>query len=137
MLFLSQMLLATAFGKNSLCALSCADLALGTYLSRLLKRDLGEERSEQLVDENGEERYVCNDHTVSTECACLHSHSKCNARLRQKGYSQIIDDVLLATNSLGASPSSEILSGRARHYVDKSDNDYRRVGEYRKLKRRF
>ena len=73
---------------------------LGLDLTCFFERDLSEERTNELIDEDGEEGDISNDLAFRTELLSLNSHTESNACLRKKSDTEVFNDSLLALNRL-------------------------------------
>ena len=127
----SEMLMLLCFAS----LLTCADSALGLNFTRLEKRNLCKHRSYKLINEYSEQSNICDHRAVLSKLLLsLYRHSKRNTRLRKKRYSKVFYNAIAALNCFSAGKRTEVFSCGTCYDINYTDKDYRKVGEYRKLK---
>ena len=90
---------------------SCAGLAIRDDIARFGKRELGEEGTDDLVDEDGEEGYRAHDAAaLDVERHSGTSHTERNSRLRKEGDTEVFRDHRIALRHLCADARTEIFT---------------------------
>ena len=106
------------------------DLACG------LQGHFGQQRADQLVDQNGEQRNVADQIALRAELARRHAHAERDAGLRQQGDAEILADLRLTFHELCGVMRAEILAKRARQNIHNADENDHTVFEHAQIQLR-
>ena len=113
---------------------SCAGLAFFLDIACFGEADLGEEGTDDFINENGKEGNIANDIAFSAKLGCLDRHTERNARLRKKGDAEVFYDVGVAFCCSCADACAEILTERTRCDINDTDEYNGEVCEYGEIK---
>lgn len=108
---------------------TCAGSSFGLDLSRFLKRDLCEHRSDQFVDQYSKEGNIENDRSDIAigqnriKFLGFVRHSECHSCLWQKRDAKIFYNVFVTAYRLGAEQGSAVFSCRTGKNVDNADQE--------------
>ena len=109
--------------------ISCRDLALGTDVACTGECNLGKEGSNKLVDKHRKEGDACYDGVLR-----LKRHAECNSRLGKKGYTEILDSLLVTAHEACAYACTEVFARRAGKDINYTDKDNHALLEYAEVK---
>ena len=108
--------------------------AFGLDIACFGEANLGEERTYDLINENGKEGDVANDITFSAELSRFDRHTESNACLGKEGDTEVFDDVGIAFHHAGADACAEVFTNGASNDVNDADDDNGDVCKYGELK---
>ena len=100
------------------------------------KSHLGEERTEDLIDQDGEQCNVADNSTIRTKLNSFDRHTECNTCLRKQGDAEIFDDVGIGFCNPCADICTLIFSERACDDVNDTNNYDCPLREYREVQLR-
>jgi len=98
-----------------------------------LQGHFGQQRTDQLVDEDGEQRDVADEVALRAELARRHAHAERDAGLRQQGDAEILADLRLTFHELCGVMRAEILAKRARQNIHNADENDHTVFEHAQI----
>ena len=101
-----------------------------------LQGHFGQQRADQLVDEDGEQRDVADEVALRAELARRHAHAERDAGLRQQGDAEILADLRLTFHELCGVMRAEVFAERARQDIHDTDQHDQSVLEHAQIQPR-